>query len=143
MDTVALRFSENFATEKETILEHEEIILKNGFVWYGKFGLPLSLKVKNMILKNNTAKVLLIQSGKTKRFWAHISDIVFDEPPKEEYPSYYHNWADKVKTWFKVTKFEEADNDIMSKCFVKSSKAPLSSASKHSMSPYFIIECEV
>ena len=143
MDTVALRFSENFATENGTIFEHNELIKKNGFVWYGKFGLPISLKTKELVLNNDKAKVLLIQSGKTKRFWAYISDIAFEEPPKEEYPSYYHNSAEKVKTWLKVIRFEEADNDIMRKCYVKSSKVPLSDASKHSMSPYFIIECEV
>ena len=35
--------------------------------------------------------------------------------------------------------FKNADSDIMSKCSVLSSGASLSEASKHSMSPYFMI----
>ena len=36
MRTIALRFSNNFAPEAGTIVEHQEIIAELGFVWYGK-----------------------------------------------------------------------------------------------------------
>lgn len=40
----------------------------------------------------------------------------------------------------KVSRFEKAERNVMSKCVVASSGKTLSIASRHSMSPYFIIE---
>ena len=42
MDTVALRFAENFAPSCGTIAAHQEIIDEKGFAWYGKLGNPIS-----------------------------------------------------------------------------------------------------
>lgn len=43
-------------------------------------------------------------------------------------------------TWFHATKIEPAEKSVMSEWVVPSSGRPLSSASRHSMSPYFFIE---
>ncbi|MCD7950685.1 MAG: hypothetical protein LUG12_10570 [Erysipelotrichaceae bacterium] len=83
--------------------------------------------------------ILLISSGKVERYWAHLIDISRDVPEKEKIPEYYRDRVDQFKTWFKIIKFELAPRDIMSQCFVASSGSPLNEASKHSMSPYFII----
>ena len=64
-------------------------------------------------------------------------------PDLKMVPKYYHHEMDRVKTWFCVYRFEEGEKDIMSKCKVASSGALLSNASKHSMSPYFIIDVSV
>ena len=48
--------------------------------------------------------------------------------------------TEKFKAWFKVVSFEAAPKNIMSQCCVASSGTPLGEVSKHSMSPYFIIE---
>ena len=42
MKTIALRFGESFAPQCGTIAAHQEIIDKNGFVWYGKIGAKVS-----------------------------------------------------------------------------------------------------
>jgi len=94
------------------------------------------------MLQDEDARFLLINSGKANRYWAHISAISKDTPPLDEFPAYYHELADKMKTWFKVTCFEPTEKGIMAKCFVASSGSPLTEASKHSMSPYFIINYE-
>ena len=90
--------------------------------------------------KQGDMRILLISSGKTDRYWAHVLEISKEVPPADSIPEYYRNLAEKFKTWFKVTEFERAPRDIMSKCFVVSSGNVLSEVSKHSMSPYFIIE---
>lgn len=143
MKTIALRFSENFAPECGTIKAHEELIIKNGFVWYGKLGNKISANISETIINNNVSRILLINSGKQNRYWAYISEISYEVPDIEFIPEYYRYNTDKFKTWFKVERFEEAPKDIMQNCYVTSSKAVLSEASKHSMSPYFKIECEV
>ena len=103
-------------------------------------GNPVSDKNIQMLMGQDEIKVLLIHSGKADRYWATVEKIVKKQPQYDEFPSYYHNIADKFKTWFKIVKIEEAPKNVMSKCKVASSGATLGEASKHSMSPYFIIE---
>ena len=140
MKTVALRFGEHFSPECGTIAAHQQMIDKLGYVWYGKMGNPVSIKLADEIMKQENLRILLISSGKAERYWAYVNEITRVTPPLEEIPAYYRDMSDKFKTWFKVTKFESAPRDIMSKCYVISSGSVLGSVSRHSMSPYFIIE---
>ena len=140
MKTVALRFGEHFAPDCGTIAAHQEIIDNLGHVWYGKLGGVVSEKVKQNIMENAHPRILLINSGKSDRYWAYISEIKREIPEPEEIPTYYRHMAKDFNTWFKVIAFEPAPRDIMSKCVVTSSKSPLSEVSRRSMSPYFIIE---
>lgn len=139
MDTISLRFTNNFAPECGTIEAHETIIREKGYVWYGKMGTAVSKKAAEMIMANKEPKFLLIHSGYPERYWVYVEEISKNTPKPSEFPSYYADKADRIGTWFKVTKFENADSDIMSKCSVLSSGTSLSEASKHSMSPYFMI----
>ena len=140
MKTIALRFGETFAPECGTIAAHQEIIDKNGFVWYGKIGAKVAYNAIEELLKSDNPRILLINSGKADRYWAYISEVIFERPASNEYPSYYEEKTDRMKTWFKVISFEAASRDILKKCTVTSSGSTLSEASKHSMSPYFKIE---
>ena len=139
MKTIALRFADNYAPEKGTIKLHEDVIKEKGYVWYGKFGNSLSQKNIDMLLDMKDKKFLLIKSGGQERYWAHFTDIKKDEINIEAIPSYYRENRDRVKCWFKITKFEKADSKVMSKCFVVSNGSLLSNTSKYSMSPYFVI----
>lgn len=140
MKTVALRFAENFAPECGTIAAHQQLVDAKGYVWYGKLGNPISQKVAKTILDEDDSRILLIHSGSTGRYWAHVSDISRNTPPRDEIPGYYRDMADEFGCWFRVTRFEKADKNVMSKCVVASSGKLLTTASQHSMSPYFIIE---
>ena len=142
MKTIALRFSDKFAPDEGTIKAHEALIKKYGFVWYGKLGLPLSKKAIDNVMDNDDPVILLIHSGKAARYWAHVNEVKRDCPNAETIPPYYRNNKEQFKTWFKVTRFEDAPKDIMGNCHVISSGATLGEVSKHSMSPYFIIEVE-
>ena len=139
MKTIALRFGETFSPDCGTIIAHQQVIDKLGYVWYGKTGAALADARINEIKKEKTHKILLIHSGGLDRWWAYIEDIS-KEKPGFGIPDYYKNNASKFKTWFKITKFEEAPRDIMSKCTVISSQSRLSEASKYSMNPSFYIE---
>lgn len=140
MISIALRFAEKFAPGEGTIGAHNNLICKNGYVWYGKMGNAVSGVNIAKVLSEETPKILLIHSGSTERYWAYIEDIKSERPSFEEFPSYYHDMADKFKTWFKIVRIEEAPKNVMSLCRVASSGQILSTASKHSMSPYFVIE---
>ncbi len=140
MRTIALRFADNIAPEDGTIAEHEKIIRQFGYVWYGKFGARVSEKIRVEIMSGNDKRVLLIHSGTSKRYWLHIDEISYGIPVLSGIPEYYRDIAGTVKTWFKVTRIEKADKSVMAKCTVSSSGSPLSAVSRHSMSPYFIID---
>lgn len=142
MKTIALRFGEHFAPECGTIAAHQEIIDSEGYAWYGKMGTPISDKVAKIVLANEKPRILLIRSGKPERYWASILEITRDVPDKRFIPEYYRNECEKFKTWFKITEFSIAEKKVLSKYVVSSSLTPLGSVSKHSMSPYFIIEGE-
>lgn len=142
MKTIALRFGEHFSPECGTIAAHQQIIDERGYVWYGKMGNPVATRIVEELLALDDTKILLINSGKADRYWARVSDIKKETPEKAGIPSYYRDNTEKFKTWFKVTSFEPAPKDIMSKCYVVSSGAALGEVSKHSMSPYFIIKYE-
>ena len=140
--TIALRFADTFASIEGTILAHRNLISEIGFVWYGKLGTAVSGKVVNKILSNAIPRILLIHSGKAGRYWAYIEKIQYDLPSRHEIPVYYRDNAEIFKTWFKITKIEEASKGILGICTVASSNRPLSEVSKSSMSPHFIINVE-
>lgn len=139
MKTIALRFGEHFSPECGTIAAHQEVIDKLGYVWYGKMGNPVATRIVEELKGLEDTKILLINSGKADRYWAHVSEIKKETPDLMGIPEYYRDLTEKFRTWFKVTSFEPAPRDIMSKCHVVSSGAALGEVSKHSMSPYFII----
>ena len=142
MKTIALRFGEHYSPECGTIAAHQLIIDEYGYAWYGKMGTAVSSKVIEEIKNNEDLIILLINSGKADRYWAHVAEIRRDTPETEKIPEYYRDKVDQFKTWFKVTEFEKAPHDIMSHCFVTSSGNTLGEVSRHSMSPYFIINYE-
>lgn len=142
MRTIALRFGEHFAPDCGTIAAHQEVIDKYGHVWYGKMGTLVGKNVSADIMDNEEPRILLIRSGKRERYWAFVEKVQYELPPLEQIPEYYRKTAGTFKTWFKVLRFEQADMNVMSQCKVASSGNELGNVSKHSMSPYFIINYE-
>ena len=140
MRTIALRFSDNYAPKEGMIYLHQEIIDKNGYVWYGKFGNKIGKEIIEEQLKTNDPKILLIKSGSVGRYWMHFQEHQEKTPELDKIPEYYRNKCDDIKCWFKVVRFEKADKDVLSKCFVLSSGDCLSNSSKHSINPYFKID---
>lgn len=140
MKTIALRFGEHFAPPSGTIAAHQEVIDELGYVWYGKLGNSISDKIISEIMKNESPKILLINSGKAARYWANIVEIRKTVPEVNEIPKYYRDNTEKFRVWFKIVSFKDAPKNIMSRCYVASSGVLLGEVSKHSMSPYFIIE---
>ena len=140
MRKIALRFSDSFAPPVGTIGAHQSLIDQYGYVWFGKLGLPVSDKAIDYIFSNDNPRILLIHSGSTKRYWTYVRTIQRICPPINLIPEYYRDDAENFHTWFLVTAFENAEKDVLSKYKVLSSGKPLSSVSRSSMSPYFIIE---
>lgn len=142
MITVALRYFDNFAPEGGTIIAHQKVIDEMGFVYYGKLGAPLSMKVIQQMMENDDKRFLLIHSGRQDRYWMYYDFVTRNEVDVSYVPEYYRDRASDFKTWFKVTKIKTAPKNVMGHCFVNSSGRALGEVSRHSMSPYFIIRVE-
>lgn len=141
MKIISLRFGDNFAPVKTgTIIEHQKMIVKNGYVWFGKFGNPISNNVIEQWKQEDEQKILLIKSATMERYWANVIGYQRELPTKSKIPSYYRDKADEVKCWFKIDKIEEAERDVVSKCYLVSNGTPLGTASKVSMNPCMFVE---
>ena len=140
MKTIALRFSDQFAPAEGTIQAHQSQLEINGAVWYGKMGTRISERARVLIFSNEHPRILLIHSGKADRYWAYVEAIQYETPSFTDIPAYYRDKTDNFHTWFRITRFEKAENDILSQYVVISSGQPLSFVSRHSMSPYYMIE---
>lgn len=138
MKTICLRFSDAYAPEEGTIQLHQSIINKCGYVWYGKKGCKINENVFVELLKNGSARILLVKSGSKERYWATVSGYSYEE--KNEHPNYYKNEAPFMKTWIKITKIEPAPENILDNCYVYSTGTPMKNIIKKSMSPYFIVD---
>lgn len=140
MKTISLRYTDKFAPEKGTIAAHLKVLNEKGYVWFGKMGSSISNTIAEELLIEQHPRFLLIHSGTSERYWLYIDSISKDQPSYSDFPLYYHDIADKFKTWFRVIRIEKAEKNVMSKCYVVSSGSLLSEASRHSMNPYFIID---
>ena len=140
MRTIALRFADHFAPPEGTINAHEKIIQEKGLVWFGKIGVGLSEKTKEMILKNLSPRILLVHSGRTDRYWAFITRIQKEKPPEQFIPKYYADKYDKVGAWFCMTSIQKASSNVVKRCKLVSSGATLTEASRKNMNPLYIID---
>lgn len=141
MKVISLRFGDNFAPKKTgTIIEHQKMISKNGFVWYGKFGNSISNNVIEQWKQEKTQKILLIKSATMERYWANVIDYQREVPSKTKIPSYYRDRADEIKCWFKIDSITVANKDVVSKCRLVSNGTPLGTASKVSMNPCMFVD---
>ena len=143
MRTIALRFADKYAPEEGTIKAHQRVIEMYGFVWYGKMGNAVSQTILKELTANEKPRILLIHSGKPDRYWAYIDAAQREQPDRQYIPEYYRDNAANFRSWFRVTRFEAAPGDILAQCIVPSSGNTLSYTSKHSMSPYYIIDYAV
>ena len=140
MRTIALRFSDTFAPKSGTIKEHQKVISKKGFVWYGKLGNKISPKILSEILANGPVKILMIKSGSIERYWATLQEVSYEK--QTVHPEYYGQEASRMNTWLKISNFEPADSNILERCIIPSTGSKLSDIYKKSMGSYFNIIVE-
>ena len=138
--SIALRFAENFAPPEGTIAAHRAIIERCSSVWYGKLGGAVSDKNAKLVLGSSEPRLLLIHSGGFERYWAYIDAVSRAVPDLELIPEYYRQRTAEFGCWFHVLRIDEAPKNEMSRWVVASSGKTLTEASRHSMSPYFVIE---
>ena len=119
--SIVLRFAnkfihkeQNYTEEFDTIEEHADIINKNGYVWWGKFGRKLGQQKVDSTITNlsRNLDVFLYLFSEDKCYKAKLGFITneINNINKELIPSYYQEVAnERCGTYFKITEIKEAD----------------------------------
>ncbi|XLP07381.1 metallophosphoesterase family protein [Alteromonas marina] len=121
MTTMALRFRDLVTPPNGTIEQHNDIITKNGEVywgWWAKAGEQCPsrfLELENE-LSSSSAQVLLFDSGQNKLYIANLIDIAFRNsnegmacPDLNLTPEYYRERS--FKAWFKFDSISEVNSE--------------------------------
>lgn len=125
-NVLVLRFSPNI--KKDIIEQHQDIISKLGFCWYGKLGGVTSEHVIHAIMQTPNPMIMLYCKGRV--FLCDFVEMT-TEKPKNGYPEYYDTELLYPSCYFKLTSIESVDMDILSHFYVRSSERKLSDVFSH------------
>ena len=123
----------------DTIEEHNELIEKQGYAWFGKAGSKPKVDRLDIMLENKPAFIIL--KSKVGYFICEFEEYSLDRPNDGDYPEYYkdHVLSDMhISMWFKILKIKKVlDTMKMEKIVVSSSKRTVPDVIRHSMSSSF------
>jgi len=112
-----LRYSDRLVGV-DTIIEHQTIIDKNGYVWMGKFGVGVNkhfVTLAKQQLNNDQSCWLYLMQGSKITSKSNVVDLISANTSKGEIlscepdltPEYYRK--KKCSVWFKLSSIEHAD----------------------------------
>lgn len=126
-----VRFSDNLFAVGDAIAKHQEVVQKNGSVWFGKLGTPISHKAIETIhsqIENKVLSYLYLVKGNRRKstFYKSVIITLTDHFPKKEkdiIPPYYFEKkiARQMKSWIKITDIEPLEPSEVKLLKVKSS----------------------
>ena len=136
---LVIRFGTNIIAN--CIEEHQEVISKKGYCWFGKIGVVPSKKALDDVLSQEKPVIMLYTRN-------HAYECVLTEAstekPKEGYPAYYetelYEQGRYPKSYYKLTSITEVPISDLSQYVVVSSRNPLMNTLNKSMSSYFYAE---
>ncbi len=139
-----IRFSDNYVenSKSNTIIEHNKMIEKNGFVYLGKFGRRIGAKSIKLFNDSTLDRYLILASrsnGKYKLFIARVDSVKEDWVNKNHVPSYYRKESG-FNNWFCIrNEILEMGEEEVNQWVVKSSKFSLKRVLSTSMAGFFIV----
>jgi hypothetical protein len=144
-----LRFSDRLLENRGTIEEHQKVVEREGTVWFGKMGQPISqnaIDKLNQQVEDKIPTFIYLVKGNRRKPSAYISDLIIASktiPPEEEslIPVYYQELEiiRFIKFWAKVRNIHEIESSDLNKMSVASSVYPLQETLIKSSSGHFYI----
>ncbi|QDD11862.1 hypothetical protein [Candidatus Methylopumilus rimovensis] len=120
------------------IKEVDEVIKKNGFSWFAKFGTRVANTSVRKMIDETSPYLVVILLNKTEYISKtyKLIDVAKEPPPKNElYPDYYVDQQRFIATWFKI---EDSLHQVdINNLIVKSSFQKLRHLFKTSMGSSF------
>jgi hypothetical protein len=144
-----IRFSDTLLKTGDTISAHNQVVEREGAVWFGKMGSPVSqnnIVILNGQVEKGIPTFVYLVKGNRRKSIAYRSRLIFalKTLPKTEtdlVPTYYAelNIPQYVKFWVKLTKIDLVDFSNLKQMQVASSVLSLAETLVKSSSGHFII----
>lgn len=132
---LVLRYSLNY--RKDIIEQHEMMLKKKGYVWYGKLGNVTSPKIVAEIMEEKNSALLLYTKGKA---YLCALEKVSRNKPQGGYPNYYDEEYICPGCYYKLLSIDEVECNILNDLIVRSSQRVLSDTlSKQCTSSCFFV----
>ncbi|MHC9388265.1 hypothetical protein ACYZFP_04920 [Clostridioides difficile] len=122
------------------VLEHKNVIDKEGYVWFGKIGSKPRREILNNLLREKNNYVLL--KSKQECYICIFEQYKEKMPEDKNFPKYYNELVkgefENFTIWFKLrSMIKVKDKQILNNIFVKSSRNSLINACNNSMASHF------
>lgn len=130
-----LRYSNNIVPD--TIQQHQAVIDKLGYCWFGKIGVVPSAKIQKAILDEDEPRIILYTRGVAHE--CHLLGIA-EKKPSEGCPKYYETEGVFPNVYFKLASIEPVEIPALDKYSIISTGRKLPDAIWHSMTSYFFAE---
>jgi len=133
-----VRYSSIF--QKDPIEDHINILKKNGYVWYGKYGASPSRKTIDQI-KDSGFYYVILYSPKLGSYLAKI-DLIQKIKPENGMPDYYGDYCYAFSLYFRIIQLVKLNPNFYTSFVTDSSNEPASFSINQSMSGMFILRKE-
>lgn len=144
-----IRFSDAFIKSSTTIAEHQKLIDKHGFVWFGKMGHPIlenKSDLLNFQVKNHVPTYIFLVKGRRNKYEIYqakliLSSRILPENEKNLVPDYYSIFElyRHIRFWVKVNEIQKVDFSILDNYQVIKSVYPIKESLVKSSSGHFYI----
>jgi len=146
-----LRFSDSLLKQGDTICEHNQVVSREGAVWFGKMGASVSqiyIDILNGQIQNDTPTYVFLVKGNRRKSTVYCALLVCatkvqPEEQKHMIPSYYYglDLIKYMKFWVKLTEITPISFSELEKMRVSSSALPIrESLIKSSTGHFFLVE---
>ena len=145
---LVVRFSDTMFGMGDVVALHNQVVIEQGFVWFGKLGQTIAqmrVDLLNQQVEKNIPTYLYLVKGNRKKSTAYRADLlaISRESPegKDYYPAYYSEkeLLQHMKAWMKIGEITAIDMADMSKLKALSSVFPISETLARSSSGYFLV----
>jgi hypothetical protein len=144
-----VRFSDTLFDVGNVVDRHLEVIEKQGLVWFGKLGSPVSQfhldKLSDQVKEGIPTFLFLVKGNRKKQTYYKCNFLsaqkTFPEDQKDSIPPYYFElgFIERMKCWIKINIIEEVSSAEMKNWHVTSSINALDESLFRSSSGHFII----
>jgi hypothetical protein len=149
---VVVRYANAHLSVDDTIARHRDVISKNGSVWFGKIGKPLSeetIKRVNQQVQEEVPSYLYLVTkgspgGEYSAYKCTIAQMASDLPEKQKkyVPPYYETRGitRQIGFWTKVISIEKIDGGDLRQLHVATSGRSLPHSLARSMAGMFVVQ---
>ena len=147
---IAIRYADKIQDrEVQTIQLHQDLIQKNGAVWFGKLGQPLSEKnisTINTQCQLGTPTYLYLIRGRAEGLYkGSVAHMTRELPPPEEealIPQYYKDFGLRsyMKFWIRLSKLERLSKSEFHQLEVPSAHSKLDNLIRGNTAGLFIVK---